>query len=292
MIQETEFNPQDLKWKDNYAGVYTIDCIHNGMRYIGSSVHVWKRLKREHLWALRAKRHGNWKLQRDFNRYGIEGFTVGVIEIVPDLASARRREQWFINLALKYGDKDNLYNISETVDLYDGHNRRKAFELIAPSGERKSFLGVKQFCRDYDLDYAAIQRVIKNPVFTFKGWKNVNHVDRSAKIATFMNPEGKLVTMTQGDFKQRSIEEGFMKQGFQSLWVGRFQSYKGWSRADASLHKRILSPTRENFVIPPDGLAAFCRKHGIHAKYLSEVIKGKRKSYLGWTFIETLPSPC
>jgi group I intron endonuclease len=64
-------------WRESKrsAGIYRIVCLATGKRYIGSSIHLYRRLHR-HLDDLRAGIHGNRYLQRAFNKYGREQFIV------------------------------------------------------------------------------------------------------------------------------------------------------------------------------------------------------------------------
>jgi group I intron endonuclease len=59
--------------------VYRIKNIINGFVYIGSSKNFPDR-KRQHIEDLFNKKHHNYKLQEDFNKYGIAGFKFEILK--------------------------------------------------------------------------------------------------------------------------------------------------------------------------------------------------------------------
>lgn len=80
-------------------GVYKILNIIDGKYYIGSSVHLKKRLK-DHKFTLNAGNHQNIHLQRAFNKYGAENFVFSILEYSDNLDNVREKEQkWIDKLA-------------------------------------------------------------------------------------------------------------------------------------------------------------------------------------------------
>lgn len=63
------------------AGIYQIEAT-NGKKYIGSAVHLSKRVFQGHLNGLIRGDHGNGKLQNHFNKYGINDMWFDIIEFV------------------------------------------------------------------------------------------------------------------------------------------------------------------------------------------------------------------
>ncbi len=62
-------------------GIYCIECLSNGRRYIGKSVNV-KARKSSHFSALRNGKHYNKKLQASFDKYGESSFRWFLVESV------------------------------------------------------------------------------------------------------------------------------------------------------------------------------------------------------------------
>jgi group I intron endonuclease len=63
------------------AGVYQIKCTTTNNIYIGSSVNIERRL-RQHFKELKELKHGNYKLQGDYNKYSLVSFETSILEEV------------------------------------------------------------------------------------------------------------------------------------------------------------------------------------------------------------------
>ena len=96
--------------------VYKIENKLNGKSYIGITCDIKRRL-RQHLWALRNNRHSNSKLQRAFNKYGENNFSMSVIEEIDcDFDYIARREIYFISV---FDSCNNGYNLTYGGDGTD-----------------------------------------------------------------------------------------------------------------------------------------------------------------------------
>ena len=90
------------------SGVYAIENLTNGKRYIGSAIDVYDRWKL-HRQRLKNNTHHAAYLQRAYNKYGVDNFEYLVLyECQPVKEDLLFYEQWFINL---FGD----YNSSKTA---------------------------------------------------------------------------------------------------------------------------------------------------------------------------------
>lgn len=77
------------------SGIYCIENLINGKKYIGSAVDIKTRWIR-HKGDLRRGNHHSLYLQRSFNKYGIELFKFEIIARCPE-EYLIKLEQWFIN---------------------------------------------------------------------------------------------------------------------------------------------------------------------------------------------------
>jgi group I intron endonuclease len=77
-------------------GIYAIESINNGRRYVGSAVSIRRRWA-EHRRDLALGRHKNSKLQRAWNKYGPENFKFVILEPVLESADLIEREQHWID---------------------------------------------------------------------------------------------------------------------------------------------------------------------------------------------------
>ena len=131
-----------LNKKDVY-GVYRIVNNINGKIYIGSSIHVNKRLE-EHKNTLKNNNHHNIHLQRAWNKYGEESFSFEIIETTEvDINILRQREQYWMDYYKSY-DLNIGYNISHSAIGNSGYEiSEEAKEKIRKktTGELNHFYG-------------------------------------------------------------------------------------------------------------------------------------------------------
>lgn len=108
------FNKKDVNLNMVFAGVYALRCIPTDKLYVGSSVHVLKRLHC-HWWKLVYNKHDSVKLQHAFNKYGGENFNPELIEMV-DISANREilyeREQYWLD---ELNVVDNGYNVCRST---------------------------------------------------------------------------------------------------------------------------------------------------------------------------------
>lgn len=91
----------------NKCGIYCIKNIVNDKCYIGSSTHIYYRLRR-HKSDLLRKVHANPILQNAYNKYGADSFVVSIVEeCTKDMVLVR--EQYYIDTLLP------VYNITKEV---------------------------------------------------------------------------------------------------------------------------------------------------------------------------------
>ena len=78
------------------CGVYQIEHVASGKKYVGSAVRLKRRLSK-HKTDLRGGYHHSQKLQRAWAKYGEDAFAFSVIESVPDVSNLLSREQHWID---------------------------------------------------------------------------------------------------------------------------------------------------------------------------------------------------
>lgn len=103
------------------SGIYEIENIINGKKYIGSSKNINERWM-HHRKNLKHNKHENSYLQRAYNKYGVQSFQFKIIEKVA-LNKLLEREQFWLDKYQTYKRK-NGYNILEKST---GGPKRKHF---------------------------------------------------------------------------------------------------------------------------------------------------------------------
>jgi hypothetical protein len=111
------------------SGIYGIKRRQTGQIYIGSSKSIEKRYQ-SHLSALRLGKHNCASLQRDYSRYGLEGFQLVMLEeVAPDAGDEYFRER-------------EEYHQSQYRKLY---NPMRRVDGRTPSGEQRRWQQYAKF---------------------------------------------------------------------------------------------------------------------------------------------------
>lgn len=135
---------------DKLIGVYRITNIKNDKIYIGESEDIPRRWV-EHITELVSNEHCNYKLQEDFNKYGIKNFQFDVIEsIIFNKVNKFKckmtllcREHYYIN---KYNSINKGYNIVDS--LYDVINNKKDIFLRDKIQSQETYFSIKTFLKE------------------------------------------------------------------------------------------------------------------------------------------------
>ena len=96
--------------KEKISGIYCIENLVNGKKYIGLSLNIDKR-KYMHLYMLKRNKHINEHLQSSWNKYGEVNFTFYIIEENYSKDELIKMEIYFIN---KYKASDKRYGYNKT----------------------------------------------------------------------------------------------------------------------------------------------------------------------------------
>ena len=101
---------------EKICGIYCIENLVNGKKYVGQSVDVYKRI-RGHKNKLNTHKHANSHLQNAWNQYGEENFKFYILEEVP-IEVLDDREKYYIKVW-------NLQNRDFGYNLDSGGNKNK-----------------------------------------------------------------------------------------------------------------------------------------------------------------------
>lgn len=94
---------------EKISGIYCIENLVNGKKYIGQSTNICKRLK-SHISDLSRREHSNKYLQNSWDKYGEDNFDFYMLEFC-DIDLLDDREIFYINL-LKTQNEDYGYNLA------------------------------------------------------------------------------------------------------------------------------------------------------------------------------------
>lgn len=76
--------------------IYKIENTLNGKRYIGQTTYSIDKRWRNHVNAMNQERAYNYPLYRAFRKYGVENFTISILEKVEDNSLLDEREKYWI----------------------------------------------------------------------------------------------------------------------------------------------------------------------------------------------------
>lgn len=247
--------------ENNMIGIYKIENLKTGDFYIGSSINVNKRFIR-HKTQLKKLKHSNYKLQKDFIKYGSDYFNFQIIEEC-DKTCLIELEQHYLDLykpsynilkraysnlgykhtpetieKLRILAKNNAKNNHYIFNQPRGEKAimAKEFKLIDPTGNICSFRGLDIFCKQHNLDTRTINKVLSGKYHQHKG------------------------------YRKYVVEE----VGINIL-------------PDTFCHKtrQLKSPTGEIIIF--DNIRKFCKENNLHRATVLKVINGTQKQTKNWT---------
>jgi group I intron endonuclease len=177
------------------SGIYTITAS-SGKQYIGSAVHLWRRVCR-HYTELKKNKHQNIKLQRQVNKYGLGSISFQVIEYCEPY-QLRDREQYYIDslnpffnlcrkaysslgikrkpFTLAHRQKLRLAKLGTTRIFSDIHRfnlsqskmgeknasaKLKLFQIDKIKKAKKQGIKTRKLVEQYGVSLRSIQRIIK-----------------------------------------------------------------------------------------------------------------------------------
>lgn len=110
-------------------GIYQIKNIINNRVYVGSTTKCFGSRFKQHIKQLNKNIHHNYKLQNDYNIYGITKFEFKVLEISDDDRNIFNLEQEYIN-KIDFDKDYNLCNSNIDCDTYKINNKPNPEKFI------------------------------------------------------------------------------------------------------------------------------------------------------------------
>ena len=111
-----------LKELPHTTGIYKITNLINNKCYIGQAKDIYRRCNEEHIYGCNNSATASFHIYQAFAKYGIENFSVEVVELC-DQSVLNEREIYWIDY---YNSIDNGYNIIRGGDCYRGENNIQA----------------------------------------------------------------------------------------------------------------------------------------------------------------------
>jgi group I intron endonuclease len=233
----------DINWKIKEKGIYYIKNIVTNQIYIGSTrSSLYKRI-REHLNSLKVNKHHNIKLQRSYNKYGLENFIIKVkpinksdYEILLLEESLIKRLKPYYNICKEptKGGKPNkgvklskswknnirekslLYKHSEkTYKKVSENNKKNSCKIIfSKEQEVLSFDSWVEAMKYFNSTTGSFTKTKKDNYYTWKGWK-----------ITRQNTQKKKVKLYISEHDIKIFESSYDCDKFLNMWRGATSTY-------------------------------------------------------------------
>ncbi len=203
------------------AGIYKIQA-QQGKMYIGSSVDIESRW-RQHVLDMVANRHTNIKLQRAYNKYGVDYFTFTIIEVVADKTKLLLQEQKYLNILFHYNI--SKYNILRTAGSNYGVQR---------SQQTKEKMSKAQIGNKNNIGRVNSMETRQKMSIAQKGrFISQEHRDKladtnSKTVYTLLSPNGEVTEIINLAKFGRDNDLGTTK--LYEVVSGKRKSHKGWRK--------------------------------------------------------------
>ena len=301
-----------------YAIINLIDC----KIYFGSTSHLKKRLDK-HLYLLRSNTHVNLHLQRAWNKYKEENFSIQIIEEVENIENLITRERFYIecfdttNPTFGYNiqiplsvegasivNEETKAKISKT--LKDKNHRpskrctelsvlakAKKTELVDPKGNIHQVNNMTLFCKNNNLNYKAMMKMLSGKSQTSQGWHSLNRdlTKRTVLPVTWILRKGdEVVETTNLECFCRS--RNLSRYSLLRVVDGVLPNYEGWTGEKFINNTKvvpawenknkylILSPCGETYIT--ENLREFSKSKDLPYFKLVQVSRGSISNIKGW----------
>ncbi len=174
--------------------IYKYENNLNHKIYIGQTVDFKKRC-REHLNASINKNHRdyNFPIHRAINIYGINNFTITVIDCCNSKEKANERERYWIK---KYNSYQNGYNATPGGQDGGGYNGKQVDIYDLNGNYLMSYENAKIAAKELGISYSSLMQVIHNKRTTCKNIQAKFHND-NRKISQFHSRQGGKIPIYQ-----------------------------------------------------------------------------------------------
>ena len=223
------------------SGVYQFVCLCNGHRYVGSTTNLAHR-KRQHFSDLKTHKHGNPRLQKDYDEFGKEGFSFSILELATSDNLLDTEQKWIdlllpeYNAELKAGkstshvSRDEVREkISNSVkDLWKDEEYRK--QHCKPRNWKNGIPNRKGVKLSEETKEKIRQANLGENNPNYGKPKSQSFIDKMAKTYSgVISPDGIVyapITNMRVFCTEHNLDSGQMSR----LMSGKVNKYKGWTK--------------------------------------------------------------
>ena len=237
------------------CGIYSIQNVLNGRKYIGMSMDIHRRWE-EHITELNRGKHNNQYLQYSWNKYGEEYFRFSIIDFC-DEDSLSEKEKYYIKL-YKTLAHENGYNL--TI----GGENTSIGKLVISLKDGKIYNFVSEAAKIANVSHATMTRWCKQK-------HNYMYLDEFNKMSQEEKTYWIYFDWNKFDHEKLSkahSRENLSKETISKLKIATF------GKNNPRAYKVYCPQLNEIFDCAKDATV----KYGINRGSISQCIKGKLKS--------------
>lgn len=169
------------------------------------------------------------------------------------------------------------------------------FELLSPDNKIVRGNNLSRFCRNNNLEYNCIRKVINGEIWKHQGWMRPDTTgeelatkgQRYKKPITLISPIGDEVIVD--DLKPFCFKNGLDYSLFYSLYKGYNQTAMGWTKKEnlENISKKIIHVDGKIIsLIGRGSKKKFCNDNNLNYGCFINMIAGKEKQYKGWKLLK------
>lgn len=233
------------------SGIYFIRNVFNDRMYVGGTVNLQHR-KRQHFSDLRLHKHGNPRLQKDYDLFGEDAFYFVILEEIDQTEKEHvlvEREQFWMD------ELRPEYNVNEVAGKYIG-------------------------------DYIRTPEALEKRNKSGRGWKHTDKWKQDQQKWMREHPVDDSYKSTD-EFKDKIRQ---LNLGANNPMYGTHRSEE--TKKKSSEHRKhgfpgVVSP--DGVVYPGiKHLGKFCSEHSLGYYSMSNLLNGKCDWYKGWTRLDVV----
>lgn len=259
------------KQKQLDVGVYLITNINSGRSYVGSSSWSIRGRWLKHRWRLKKNTHHSIKIQRAFNKYGMDVFVFKVLEYCEPVCCVEREQVW-MDILKPFYNTAQLAESTRGCALSDKH-RAKLRRAWADPERKEGISGVRRaLWEDPDYRYKVTKAVSESrgaATEKFKVWINNPKNKgpwRIKMLAGIRKPEVVAKKVVTG-------RKTFSKHGKRMIEAARRRHIKDY---------KFISPV--GLIVGGETINGFAAANGLDTSALNRVVHGQQCQHKGWRF--------
>lgn len=267
--------------------IYLIRNRINGKCYVGQTIGSFVQRYPGRNWI---RNSNNPHLKAAVSKYGLDGFDIAILEHSKTLDELNTLEEF-------YAREYNCYSPHGYNLVQCGKNRKPHPESVAkrsrtiimndPTGQDVVITNIREFCRNEGLDERSFARVIRGEHASHKGWSlqgvTEKHHRNKHRFVVFDEKGNQHNIIGLADFcRERGLEYLAMR----SMVRGKTQESQGYALSMEAFDKQrcrhVVTLVNGDMEIVLKNIKRECKRYGLHAKYVYQLLTGKLPSYKGW----------